>query len=256
MHDATLLLPALDATVAPAHSILPLEGRGLVLEVGGRRLIDGIDLTLQAGLRTVIMGPNGAGKSLLLRLLHGLLQPTAGTIHWAGRPTTREIGLRQMMVFQRPVLLRRSAAANVCYAMARHGVPRSERAARLQAVMHAARLEHLQHRPARVLSGGEQQRLALARALSVRPDVLFLDEPAASLDPASVIAVESLVLHAHAAGIKIVLVTHDLGQARRMADEVVFVHHGRIAEHTPAERFFDRPVSLPARAFVEGRIIV
>jgi tungstate transport system ATP-binding protein len=107
-----------------------------------------------------------------------------------------------------------------------------------------------------VLSGGEQQRLALARALAVEPEILFLDEPTASLDPASALAVEELVGRAHADGTKIVLVTHDLGQARRLADEVVFLHRGRVAEHTPAGAFFSRPRSAPARAFLAGEIVV
>jgi tungstate transport system ATP-binding protein len=237
-------------------TVLPLEAKKLAFQVRGKRLVDSVDLVLEAGARTVVMGPNGAGKSLLLRLLHGLLQPTAGTIQWAGRPATRDTIRHQAMVFQRPVLLRRSAAANVRYAMAIHGVPRRERQARLEAVLREARLEQLAGRPARVLSGGEQQRLAIARALSIRPDILFLDEPTASLDPASVLAVEELIEHAHIAGTKIVLVTHDLGQARRIADEVVFMHQGRIEEKTPADRFFVDPVSDKAKAFIDGRIVL
>lgn len=250
-----------NAVTAPAElathdSVLPLEARGLVFDVQGRRLIDGIDLILTAGVRTVIMGPNGAGKSVLLRLLHGLLRPTAGEVLWGGLPGDGHVTRRESMVFQRPVLLRRSAAANIRYALSVAGVPRAEQEARLQEVLHLAHLEHLARRPARVLSGGEQQRLAMARALSTRPQVLFLDEPTASLDPASTLAVEELIRAAERSGTKIVLVTHDRGQAQRLGDEVVFVQRGRLAERTPAQEFFDRPRSQAGAAFLEGRILL
>lgn len=236
--------------------ILPLEARGLVFEVQGRRLIDGVDLTLGPEAYTVIMGQNGAGKSLLLRLLHGLLQPTTGRVSWAGRPADGDVARRQAMVFQRPVLLRRSVAANIRYALSVNGVPRAERERRVAEMLALARLEHLVRSPARVLSGGEQQRLAMARALSTHPNILFLDEPTASLDPASTLAVEDLIRRAGHDGTKIVLVTHDRDQARRLGQDVVFLRHGRVAEHTPAREFFERPRSTEAAAFLEGRLLV
>jgi tungstate transport system ATP-binding protein len=239
-----------------AREILPLEARDVVFEAGGKRLLDGVDLLVRDEGVTVVMGPNGAGKSLLLRVLHGLLRPSAGEVRWNGDPVSPEIVKRQAMVFQRPVLLRRSVAANVRYALATRGVPRAERARRVTRVLEFASLEHLAHSPARVLSGGEQQRLAMARALATEPDVLFLDEPAASLDPFSTLAVEELITKARAAGTKIVLVTHDIGQARRLADEVLFVHRGRLLEHTPAERFFQSPSSEEAKAFLAGWIVL
>ncbi|HEX5079707.1 MAG TPA: ATP-binding cassette domain-containing protein, partial [Geminicoccaceae bacterium] len=196
---------------AGAVPILPVEARGLVFEAGGRRLIDGLDLTLRPGMRTVVMGPNGAGKSLMLRLLHGLLPPSAGEILWGGRPADRAIRLRQAMVFQRPVLLRRSALANVTHALRARGMPHRERQARAHEMLAAAGLGALARTPARLLSGGEQQRLAMARALSLGPDVLLLDEPTANLDPASTLAIEQLIQAAHDGGSKIVFVTHDVG---------------------------------------------
>ena len=236
-------------------AVLPLVARGLAYEAGGRRLLDGIDLTVAPGRRVAVIGPNGAGKSLLLRLLHGLLEPAAGEILWRGRPADRAIRARQAMVFQKPVLLRRSVAANIDYALAVRGLPAAERAARTAAALRLGRLEELAARPARVLSGGEQQRLALVRALAVEPEILFLDEPSASLDPASTLAVEELIADAHARGTAIVLVTHDLGQARRLADEVLFLHRGRLLEQTPAARFFALPASGPARAHLAGQIV-
>lgn len=256
MHDAVRELPRVLPAVRATEPCLPLEAREITFEAGGKRLIDRLDLTLQPGSLTVVMGPNGAGKSLLLRLLHGLLRPTSGQILWAGRPADRAVAARQAMVFQRPVLLRRSVAANVNYAMEVRGVPPSERPARLATVLRAANLESLAERPARVLSGGEQQRLAVARALSVAPEILFLDEPTASLDPASTLAIERLLQQAHAGGTTLVLVTHDIGQAKRLARDVAFVYRGRIVEHTAADRFFARPESAEARAFLEGRIVI
>jgi tungstate transport system ATP-binding protein len=245
-----------EVAAAEAVPILPVEVLGLVFEAGGRRLIDGLDLTLRPAMRTVVMGPNGAGKSLLLRLLHGLLQPSAGEILWGGRPADRAIRLRQAMVFQRPVLLRRSALANVTHALRARGVPRRERHARAQEVLTAAGLARLAHTPARLLSGGEQQRLAMARALGLGPEVLLLDEPSANLDPASTLAIEQLIQSAHDEGTKIVLVTHDVGQVRRLADEVVFLHRGRVEEQSPAGSFFAAPASAKASAFLEGRLVL
>ncbi len=239
-----------------ATTILPLETRSLCFEAGGRRLIDGIDLTLEAGTRTVIMGPNGAGKSLLLRLLHGLIAPSAGTVLWRGRPAGPEARRRQAMVFQRPVLLRRSAAANMRHALRASGLPRREARERAMAWLDRADLARFADQPARLLSGGEQQRLAVARALSLEPEVLFLDEPTASLDPASTLGIEALIQSAVDAGTKIIMVTHHLGQAHRFADEVVFLYRGRVEAFDRAPAFFDRPSSDKARAFIEGRIVL
>lgn len=238
----------------PEAELLPLDVKGLVFEVRDTRLIDHLDLHLGAGPRTVILGPNGAGKSTLLRLLHGLVLPSAGSIRWAGRRLGHEVQCRQGLLLQRPVLLRRSAVANLRYALRAGGVPRNEIRERAELWLRRANLEAVARRPARVLSGGEQQRLALARVLSLEPEVLLLDEPAASLDPGSALAVERLVCQAHRAGTKIVLVTHDLAQARRLADEVVFLYRGRLEEQSPAAAFFSGPRSERARAFVEGRL--
>ena len=197
------------------------------------------------------MGPNGAGKSLLLRLMHGMLTPTAGQVSWGGMPLTDAVRKRQAMVFQSPVLLRRSVAANIRFALKLRKENTDQRALE---ILDRVGLASRAHQPARMLSGGEQQRLNLARALALEPDVLFLDEPTASLDPAATAAIENIVQKAHAGGTKIVYVTHDLGQARRLADDVVFLDRGRLAEHSPAERFFDNPKSEAARDFLAGRL--
>jgi tungstate transport system ATP-binding protein len=210
-------------------------------------------MRLDAGPRTVILGPNGAGKSVLLRLCHGLLTPTGGTIAWnapeiAGGPR------RQAMVFQRPVMLRRSALGNVAYALKLSGVSRRERDERAMEALRKVGLEALARHSARELSGGEQQRLALARVWALRPQVLFLDEPTASLDPGATHEIEKVILALHAAGTKIVMVTHNLGQAHRLGDEILFLHQGRLVERAPADRFFKHPASPEAAQFLEGEL--
>ncbi|MSU88909.1 ATP-binding cassette domain-containing protein [Rhodobacteraceae bacterium 2CG4] len=230
------------------------EARDLTLRADGQALLDGVSCSFAAGRRTVVMGANGSGKSLLLRLMHGLIRPTSGTVLWRGAPLDRRARARQALVFQTPVMLRRSVLANLRFALAVRGVPRCARRARAEAALEQARLTALAHRPARVLSGGEQQRLAIARALACRPELLLLDEPTASLDPASTALIEQAVDAAHADGVTVALVTHDAGQARRLADDIVFLHAGRVAEHGPAAQVLSRPRSEAARAWLEGRL--
>jgi tungstate transport system ATP-binding protein len=232
-----------------AASGLPIVCRGVEVARSGVHLLTGIDLTIARGTYTTILGANGAGKSTLLRLLHGLIAPTRGTIRW-GDHTTRPPG--QAMVFQRAVLLRRSAAANVRYALALAGVRGEEAEARIVEALTDVGLRALALRSARVLSGGEQQRLALARAWALRPEVLFLDEPTASLDPKATRAVEDIVRSIHDRGTTIVMTTHNLAQAKRLADDVVFLQEGRQVEQSPAGEFFVSPRTTEAVAFLEG----
>ncbi len=235
------------------RSLLPLRLESVAFEVGSRPIIRGITTALDTGPRTVILGPNGSGKSVLLRLCHGLLKPTAGTIAW----NTSELAAeprRQAMVFQRPVMLRRSALGNVTYALRHARVPRSQRKELALEALRKVGLEAMAAREARVLSGGEQQRLALARVWALRPEVLFLDEPTANLDPGSTHEIERIIAALHAAGTKIVMVTHNLGQAHRLADEILFLHEGRLVERAPAERFLKRPASSEAAQFLEGEL--
>jgi len=213
-----------------------------------------ISLAIAAGAPTVLVGPNGAGKSTLIRLAMGLIAPTAGRITWGGRGETD--GKRRAMVFQRPVMLRRSAAANVAYALKAAGVPRADRAPRVSTLLARVGLAPLAERPARRLSGGEQQRLALARALARDPEVLFLDEPTASLDPAATKAFEDILRDVAQSGVKIVMATHDLGEARRLAGEIVFLLRGRVHECAPAEKFFTAPATPEAAAFTRGDLVI
>lgn len=244
------------ATPAPlAKSEAPLlQVRELGFSAGGERLLDKVDVDIRRGARTLIMGPNGAGKSLLLRLMHGLLQPEEGAILWQGGRLDADACRAQAMVFQRPVLLRRSVLANLKFALSVRGLRGRERAERMRSALADAGLDHLARRPARVLSGGEQQRLSLVRALAMEPELLFLDEPTANLDPASTAAIEQLVLEANARGVTVVLVTHDAGQARRLGQDLVFLQDGSVVETGPVETVLNSPQSEPVRAWRGGRI--
>jgi tungstate transport system ATP-binding protein len=231
--------------------MLPLVLDQVSFVVNGRTLIDRVTAEIGAGPRTIILGPNGAGKSVLMRLCHGLLGPTSGRIVWRGENAGRQ---RQAMVFQRPVMLRRSALGNVVYGMKLAGIAPRERELRAQDVLEAVGLSHLAERPARMLSGGEQQRVALARAWALNPEVLFLDEPTANLDPGAVRDIERIIAQVHASGTKIIMTTHNLGQARRLGDEILFLYQGRLAERAPVERFFRQPSSSEAASFIRDEL--
>ncbi len=233
---------------------LPLMLVDVRIVVRDVTILDGISLKLEAGPPTVLIGPNGAGKTTVLRVAMGLIAPSGGLVTWNGRehspPTRRAI------MFQRPAMLRRSAAGNLRYALAAAGVPRAQRETRMRDLMAEVGLQGLEGRPARQLSGGEQQRLALARAFARDPAVLFLDEPTASLDPAATKAIEDIVRAIAARGVKVVMSTHDLGQARRVAGDVVLLHRGRLIEHGSAEEFFAAPRTQEARTFIAGELLV
>lgn len=231
-------------------SILPVRAESLGYAARGVDILSDVSLTIEAGPPSLIIGPNGAGKSVLLRLLHGLLAPTAGRVQWANSAPRF-----QAMVFQRPVLLRRTVLANALYPLRLAGMRGAEREACARAALEMVGLTALADRPARRLSGGEQQRLALARAAALSPQVLFLDEPCANLDPAAARAVEQVVATLAARGTKIVMTTHDLGQARRLAGEVLFLNRGRLVEKTVADIFFSGPATPEAAAFLRGELV-
>ncbi len=234
-------------------ALLPLRLSEVGFRVNGRIILDRVTAEVTAGPRTVILGANGAGKSVLMRICHGLLAPSTGAVLW-NEPEVPGQPRRQAMVFQRPVMLRRSALANVVYALQAARVARAERRPRAMAALENVGVRHLADRPARVLSVGEQQRLALARAWALRPQVLFLDEPTANLDPSATRDVEAIIAAIHAAGTKVIMTTHNLGQARRLADEILFLHAGRLTERAAVDAFFQRPITAEAAAFVEGEL--
>jgi tungstate transport system ATP-binding protein len=238
----------------PPVSDLPLVLEDVSFSARDVAIVRNLTLTIGAGAPTVLVGPNGSGKSTLLRLAMGLIAPSAGRVTWGGRAESD--GRRRAMVFQRPVMLRRSAASNVAYALAAADIAREVRAARLAELLAQVGLTHVADRPARRLSGGEQQRLALARALARDPEILFLDEPTASLDPAATKAVEDIVRAIAASGVKIVMATHDLGQAHRLAGEIAFMLRGTVHECADAERFFTAPATPEAAAFIRGDLVI
>jgi tungstate transport system ATP-binding protein len=235
------------------HPLLPLVARGVDFGIDGRRIIDDVSFWIGSSGRTVILGPNGAGKSVLLRLCHGLLKPTRGEIRW-GNLSVAGAREQQAMTSQKPVLLRRTVGGNLLHVLQVKGVPRGERQALVDAALEQAGLADLGGRHARILSGGQQQRLAIARAFVLRPKVLLLDEPTANLDPAAVRGVEELIGAIGAAGTKILMTTHDIAQAKRLAADVMFLHHGRLLEHAPATEFFASPKDPVAAGFVAGEL--
>jgi tungstate transport system ATP-binding protein len=235
-------------------SDLPIILERVSLRAGATAMLDNVSLTIRRGPPTLVVGPNGSGKTTLLRLCMGLTAPTEGRVSWGGR--TDAAPRRRAILFQRPVMLRRTAAGNIAYALAQAGIARAGRPARVAELLQRVGLSDLAQRPARKLSGGEQQRLALARALARDPELLLLDEPTANLDPAATRAVEEIILLAAQSGIKIVMASHDLGQVRRIAGEVVFLVRGRLCEHGPAESFLTHPSTPEAAAFVRGDLVI
>ncbi len=233
---------------------LPIDFTDVAVHIGPTRLLERVSLSIGAGAPTLIIGPNGSGKTTLLRTAMGLLGPTRGRVTWASQAAAPLEGMA--IVFQRPVMLRRSCAGNIRYALAAAGMSEANRKARSAELLTLVGLERLAERPARRLSGGEQQRLALARALARRPRVLFLDEPTSSLDPAATLEIENLVRTISAQGVKVVMTTHDLGEARRIAGEIVLLNKGRVVEQTPCDAFFAAPRSVDGQRFIKGDLLV
>ena len=236
---------ALSATNAPY-----IEVNNLNLTIAGNQLLHDISVRSFTPGVTMVMGPNGAGKSLFLRCLHGLLIPTSGSIRLLNKPHEATTA-SQSMVFQKAVLLRRNVIKNLEFA-APNGTPTTE----ITGLLEKVHLNGKELQPARLLSGGEQQRLALARSLLTKPRLLLLDEPTASLDPASVLIIERLISEATEQGVKCIFISHDLGQAKRLGADIIFLHQGRLAEHTDAETFFTSPQSREAKAYLNGEIVL
>ena len=232
-------------------AIFPLEAQALGVRFNAHDVLAQVSFVYDGAEPVVILGANGAGKSILLRVLHGLIVPTSGEVRWGG---DRSRPAAQAMVFQRPVMLRRSALANIEYALAIHGLRGARRTRLAKEALDRVGLAAIAHRQARALSGGEQQRLALARAWSLRPRILFLDEPTASLDPAAAAEVERVIGEIRGAGTAIVMTTHNLGLARRVAGEILFLHEGRLAERARTDTFFTGPRSPEAAAFLKGEL--
>ncbi len=234
----------LEPKIAGTPSVLVLNG--IVVCAGATTLLDRVTLHIRAGAPTAVVGPNGSGKTTLLRLAMGLVTPTAGTL--------RVDPAKRAIVFQKPVMLRRTVADNVAFALraARQSADR-EAVSTLLAVVG---LVALADRPARQLSGGEQQRLGIARALARRPQLLLLDEATASLDPAQTNIIEDLIGAIARSGVKVVFATHDRGQARRLAGDIVFLVRGRVNAHAPVDTFFTTPPTEAAKRFLSSDLVL
>lgn len=234
----------------------PVLGRNLRVARHGRLLLDVPEITFRDRKLTAIVGPNGAGKSLLIKILAGVMQPDSGEVTWSGRAPARVGYGKLSLVLQTPVLLRRTALANLAFALKAAGIGSEEARGQALAALEQAGLSEVARTSARLLSGGEKQRLALARALAIKPEVLFLDEPVANLDPPSTAAIEAMVREAGGRGVTVILVTHDLAQARRLSDDIVFMNRGRIEVRGEADDFFGDPRTRAARAYVAGELVV
>jgi len=233
--------------------IFPLKMHNATAHFRKKRLVGPVDITIEAEGFTIVMGPNGAGKTTLLRLMHGLQRCSGGVIEWAvPQAAARE---KQAYVFQSPIMMRRKVIDSIAYPLRLRGLGAS--AARAKALECAGRfgLESLLDSWAPMLSGGEKQKLSLARALVIRPDILFLDEPCANLDGRAIREIEEILLDAQAAGTRIIMSTHDMGQARRLAHDIVFMYDGKIHERTSADTFFTTPATKEAQAFINGEIV-
>lgn len=233
--------------------LFPLVAKGATTSRRGKVLVGPVDLTLDGHGTCVVIGPNGSGKTTLLRLLHGAARLTQGSITWAC--PTDQARHDQAFVFQRPVMLRRTVEDNLVYPLRIHGMPKSEARDLAQVWAKRVGLQDMLRRSAPVLSGGEQQKLALARALIVNPKLVFLDEPCASLDGRAMREFEEILQKARDNGTRLILSTHDMGQARRLADTVVFMLKGRVHEYAPSTKFFTAPETPQASAFLKGDIV-
>jgi tungstate transport system ATP-binding protein len=239
-----------------SQNLFPLKVEKLAFEANGKKLINNLSFELEADGITALMGPNGAGKSLTLRLLHNLIEKTSGTINWNNETNQQLIQNSQAMVFQKPVLLRRSVIENLRYNLhVKKITGKAQQAELIEEALTRAGLTKHANNPARLLSGGEQQKLAMARALMTSPSILFLDEPTASLDPNATIVIEDLIKAAKQQGTKIILITHDIGQAKRLAEEVLFLTAGQVSEQGPAKKMIENPKSKPAKQYFSGKIV-
>ena len=233
--------------------ILPLELTDVSVRKGGKVILDNIGLTFGTEGFTVVMGPNGAGKTTLLRLLHGLERPRGGKIQWA--VSQRESINQQSFVFQSPILLRRTMFENLIYPLKIAKTAKDQAEKLTNEWMEKINLADKSGVSAQMLSGGEKQKLAIARALITKPQVLFLDEPTTNLDGASTREIELILNSALKSGTRIIMTTHDIGQAKRLASDIIFIHKGMVRETAKSEVFFKNPMSEEARAYLRGDIV-
>lgn len=237
-------------------SVRPITAHKLLIERAGRVLLNIPSITLGDVSCSAIVGPNGAGKSLLVKVLSALSRADEGQVCWGLSPPDKERRFQVGLLLQRPVLLNRSALSNLVFALQAMGMKRPEAVSNAMQSLESAGLGALVDVSAERLSGGEQQRLALARALALKPDMLFLDEATANVDPASTLAIEQQLSQAIEGGLSVVFVSHDMGQVKRLANEVILLHRGELVEQSSRTDFFEHSINPVTQSWLAGEILL
>ena len=240
-------------TFVGAHDLTPIQFKDLSVILGQKIILDKINCKIKSNSITAVLGPNGAGKSIFLQTINGLFSVQSGRLTFNLMEINQEIRKQQAMVFQNPVLLRRTVIANLQFISNLHN---KESNRLLKKILSKVGLEGYEKKPARLLSGGEKQRLSMARALIINPNLLLLDEPTANLDPYSLNLIEDLVLEENSIGKTIIFTTHDMSQAKRLATDVIFLNKGKVLEQTISKTFFKSPKTLEAQKYINGEILI
>ena len=233
--------------------ISPIEIVNLSTKINNNLILDNISFEILDKSITAILGPNGAGKSVLLQTINGLVPILKGKITFNSEETSEVIRKKQAMVFQTPTLLRRSVLDNMEFI---NKINKETNISDAKILLKKVGLDDFYNHPARLLSGGEKQRLSLARALLLKPKLLLLDEPTTNLDPYSLKLIEDLILEESIKGTSIILTTHDMAQAKRLASNIIFINKGKVLEQTEAKVFFRKPVTNEARKYLAGEILL
>ena len=240
--------------VSKKNTLMPIKVKKLNFEKGHRKLLTDISCEIKAKGITIILGPNGAGKTLFLKCLHGLISHGNSKVTFANKSLNKSIRKQQSMVFQSPILLKRSVFKNISFALQqRTKIINKEK---ILKVLKRVDLLNLVNENAILLSGGEKQRLCLARAIVTLPKVLFLDEATSNLDPYSIQIIEKIIKEVNRKGTKVIAVTHDLLQAKRLADDIIFINKGKMSELTNAKIFFSKPKSREGKLFIAGKLVL
>ena len=240
-------------TFVGAHDLTPIQFKDLSVILGQKIILDKINCKIKSNSITAVLGPNGAGKSIFLQTINGLFSVQSGRLTFNLMEINQEIRKQQAMVFQNPVLLRRTVIANLQFIS---NLRNKESNRLLKKILSKVGLEGYEKKPARLLSGGEKQRLSMARALIINPNLLLLDEPTANLDPYSLNLIEDLVLEENSIGKTVIFTTHDMSQAKRLATDVIFLNKGKVLEQTISKTFFKSPKTLEAQKYINGEILI
>ena len=235
------------------HDLTPIQFVDLSVVLGQKLILDKINCKIKSNSITAVLGPNGAGKSIFLQTINGLVSIQSGRLTFNSMQNNQEIREQQAMVFQTPVLLRRTVMANMQFVSNLRNKKSNQL---LKNLLDKVGLEGYEEKPARLLSGGEKQRLSIARALIVNPNLLLLDEPTANLDPYSLNLIEDLVLEENSIGKTVIFTTHDMSQAKRLATDVIFLNKGKVLEQTVSKTFFKKPKSFEAQKYINGEILI